>query len=104
MLREQLAKIMEEGFNRQPQRARSRFTDRQWGDVPGPIRALLEQHQGGEGGTVDWKWSLCLFASARYWNKVVTAIRRHFRCFGSYPGVCIRTNAVPLLFWILLDR
>lgn len=89
-LTEQLARILEESFNRQLQRARNRLTDRQWGDVPGSIRALLEQRQDGEGGTVDWKRALRLFASAGYRTRVVATTRRRSRRFGTYPGVRIR--------------
>ena len=89
-LSEQLSRILEEGFNRQLQRARSRLTERQWGDVPGSIRALLEHSQAGENATINWKRTLRLFASAGYRTRVVATTRRPSRRFGTYPGVRIR--------------
>lgn len=89
-LTEQLGRILEEGFNRQLQRARSRLTERQWSAVPGSIRTLLEQQQAGGSAGVDWKRALRLFASAGYRTRVVATTRRRSRRFGTYPGVRIK--------------
>lgn len=89
-LSEPLARILEEAFNRQLQRARARLTDRQWGEVPGSIRSLLEQTEQPQQGTIDWKRALRLFASAGYRTRVVATTRRRSRRFGTYPGVRIR--------------
>lgn len=89
-LTEQLARILEESFNRQLQQARSRLSTRQWGDLPGSIRALLEKKSSIDGGTIDWKRALRLFASAGYRTRIAATTRRRSRRFGTYPGVRIR--------------
>ncbi|QPN66568.1 VWA-like domain-containing protein [Synechococcus sp. CBW1006] len=88
-LSEQLTRIFEEAFNRQVQRARARLSDRQWGDLPGSIRSLVESAAKQATATVDWKRALRLFASAGYRTRVVATTRRRSKRFGTYPGVRI---------------
>lgn len=89
-LSEDLARILEEGFDRQLQRARSRLSSKQWGVVPGSLRTLLEQVKAESQSQVDWTRALRLFASSGYRTRVVGTNRKRSKRFGTYPGVRIR--------------
>jgi predicted metal-dependent peptidase len=89
-LSEDLAKILEQTFDRQLQRARSRLTNKQWGRVPGSLRSMLEQADHVSEAQVDWKRALRIFASAGYRTRVVATTRKRSKRFGTYPGVRIR--------------
>jgi len=89
-LSEDLARILEEAFDRQLQRARSRLSSKQWGDVPGSLRSLLETPAGDTIGQVDWKRALRLFASSGYHTRIVGTNRKRSKRFGTYPGIRIR--------------
>ena len=89
-LSEELAKILEQTFDRQLQRARSRLTNKQWGRVPGSLRSMLEQAHHIPEAQVDWKRVLRIFASAGYRTRIVATTRKRSKRFGTYPGVRIR--------------
>jgi len=89
-LSEDLARILEEAFDRQLQRARSRLSSKQWGDVPGSLRSLLETSAGDAKAQVDWKRTLRLFASSGYRTRIVATNRKRSKRFGTYPGIRIR--------------
>ena len=89
-LSEDLAKILEEAFDRQLQRARSRLSSKQLADLPGSLRTLLEQPAAAPPSQVDWKRALRLFASSGYRTRVVATNRKRSKRFGTYPGVRIR--------------
>ena len=90
LLSEDLAKILEQAFDRQLQRARSRLSSKQWGEVPGSLRTLMEQTAAEAPSQVDWKRALRLFASSGYRTRVVATNRKRSKRFGTYPGVRIR--------------
>jgi predicted metal-dependent peptidase len=89
-LSEDLAEILEQTFDRQLQRARSRLTSKQWGQVPGSLRSMLEQAARAADGQIDWKRTLRIFASAGYRTRIVATTRKRSKRFGTYPGVRIR--------------
>ena len=89
-LSEDLAKILEQTFDRQLQRARSRLTSKQWGQVPGSLRSMLEEADRVSEPQVDWKRALRIFASAGYRTRIVATTRKRSKRFGTYPGVRIR--------------
>lgn len=89
-LSEDLAGILEEAFDRQLQRARSRLSAKQWGDVPGSLRSLLERSGEEASAQVDWKRALRLFAASGYRTRVVATGRKRSKRFGTYPGIRIR--------------
>jgi predicted metal-dependent peptidase len=89
-LSEDLAKILEQTFDRQLQRARSRLTSKQWGRVPGSLRSMLEQANHVSEAQIDWKRALRIFASAGYRTRIVATTRKRSKRFGTYPGVRIR--------------
>lgn len=89
-LSEELAKILEQTFDRQLQRARSRLTSKQWGQLPGSLRSMLEQADRAADSQVDWKRALRIFASAGYRTRIVATTRKRSKRFGTYPGVRIR--------------
>jgi predicted metal-dependent peptidase len=89
-LSEDLARILEEAFDRQLQRARSRLSAKQWGDVPDSLRSLMETSAGGARAQVDWKRALRLFASSGYRTRIVTTNSKRSKRFGTYPGIRIR--------------
>ena len=89
-LSEDLTKILEQTFDRQLQRARSRLTSKQWGQVPGSLRSMLEEADRVSEAQVDWKRALRIFASAGYRTRIVATTRKRSKRFGTYPGVRIR--------------
>lgn len=89
-LSEELSKILEEAFDRQLQRARSRLSSKQWGSVPGSLRTLLDQSSEKAAAQVNWKRALRLFASSGYRTRVVATNRKRSKRFGTYPGIRIR--------------
>lgn len=89
-LSEDLARILEEAFDRQLQRARSKLSSKQWGDVPGSLRSLLETSAGETKAQVDWKRALRLFASSGYRTRIVATNRKRSKRFGTYPGIRIQ--------------
>lgn len=88
-LTKQLARILEDAFNNQLKRVRARLSASQWGDVPGSIRALIEEGKNESSSRVDWKRMLRLFVSAGYRTRLVATTRRRSKRFGTYPGVRI---------------
>ena len=89
-LSEDHAKILEQTFDRQLQRARSRLTSKQWGRLPGSLRSMLEQSEVRSDPQVDWKRTLRIFASAGYRTRIVATTRKRSKRFGTYPGIRIR--------------
>lgn len=89
-LSEDLTRILEDGFDRLLKRARSRLNSRQWGDLPGSLRTLLEETTAEAEAQVDWKRALRLFASSGYRTRIVATTRKRSKRFGTYPGIRIR--------------
>jgi predicted metal-dependent peptidase len=89
-LSEDLARILEEAFDRQLQQARSKLNSKQWGDVAGSLRTLLERLATDTTAQVDWKRALRLFASSGYRTRIMPTNRKRSKRFGTYPGIRIR--------------
>jgi predicted metal-dependent peptidase len=88
-LSEDLARILEDAFDRQLQRARARLSARQWGELPGSLRTLLERTVSEASAQVNWTRALRLFASSGYRTRVIATNRKRSKRFGTYPGVRI---------------
>lgn len=88
-LSEDLARILEEAFDRHLQRAKARLSSSQWGDVPGSLKLLLQHSASEAKAQVDWKRTLRLFASSGYRTRIVGTNRKRSKRFGTYPGVRI---------------
>ena len=88
-LSEDLARILEDAFDRQLQQAKARLSSRQWGDVPGSLKLLLQHSSGEAKAQVDWKRTLRVFASSGYRTRIVGTNRKRSKRFGTYPGVRI---------------
>lgn len=89
-LSEDLARILEKAFDRQLQRARSRLNSKQWGNVPGALRFMLESASAETTAQLDWKRTLRIFASSGYRTRIVGTNRKRSKRFGTYPGIRIR--------------
>jgi len=89
-LSEDLSRILEKGFDNQLQRARSRLSTKQWGNLPGSLRVMIESSSAEAKAQMDWKRTLRIFASAGYRTRIVSTNRKRSKRFGTYPGVRIR--------------
>ena len=89
-LSEDLARILEKAFDRQVQQARSKLNTKQWGNVPGALRIMLESCTAEATAQLDWKRTLRIFASSGYRTRIVATNRKRSKRFGTYHGVRIR--------------
>lgn len=70
--------------------ARSRLTDRQWGQLPWQLQTSLDQMAQRRKPRIDWRRSLRIFASSGFRTRVVPTARRMSKRFNEFPGIRIR--------------
>ena len=71
-------------------RTADRVGSKEWGRLPGPLRALVEAALERRRPQVDWRRVLRMFASSSRRSRVADTVRRRSKRFGTYPGIKVK--------------